>query len=408
RRVPAAATAGRWVRAVGYHETVAGPLDAAALDAMVADRPLRVQHRSGELWMLNSAAMAAVGLADADHPGVERDAGGRPTGRLWRMDTWLAGRVPPAAADLAAVGRRAAAAGVTGFTDATPDRRRGDAEDLAAALPQRIYAMGPAGDPEEGPGGGTGVPGECPVRTAGGAPSRPGGDPGAPGRPPVKVMLDDTSLPEVGTLAAVARAAHSGGRGIAVHCVTGVQLAVTLAALQEAGPPPAGGADRVEHGAVVNPDHRRLLRRLGVTVVTQPAMAAERGDDYLREVDPDERGLLWPLASLVAAGVRVAGGTDAPFGPGDPWVAVAAAVQRRTPAGAVLGAGERVGPWAALRLFLGHATRPWQRRRVEVGARADLCLLATPLADTLWGLARGIRPPVRATVRGDEIIHGEP
>src|SRR5262249_54445280 len=42
---------GGWIRAVGYHESVAGVLDAGALDEIVSDRPLRVQHRSGGLWM---------------------------------------------------------------------------------------------------------------------------------------------------------------------------------------------------------------------------------------------------------------------------------------------------------------------------------------------------------------------
>src|SRR5271170_4813605 len=50
---------GEWIRAVGYHESVAGLLDAPGLDALVADRPVRLQHRSGSLWMLNSAALLA-------------------------------------------------------------------------------------------------------------------------------------------------------------------------------------------------------------------------------------------------------------------------------------------------------------------------------------------------------------
>ena len=54
------------------------------------------------------------------------------------------------------------------------------------------------------------------------------------------------------------------------------------------------------------------LRRLGVTVVTQPHFVAERGDQYLVDVDPDDQPLLYPCASLRAAGVAVAAGTDAP------------------------------------------------------------------------------------------------
>ena len=51
-----------WIRAVGYHASVAGELDRDQLDALIGDTPLRVQHRSGAMWILNSAALSAVGL----------------------------------------------------------------------------------------------------------------------------------------------------------------------------------------------------------------------------------------------------------------------------------------------------------------------------------------------------------
>src|SRR5439155_480481 len=52
---------GEWLRAVGWagHEH---DLDRDVLDAVVPDRPVRVQHRSGALWVLNSAALRRVGL----------------------------------------------------------------------------------------------------------------------------------------------------------------------------------------------------------------------------------------------------------------------------------------------------------------------------------------------------------
>src|SRR6516164_5237603 len=132
RAAGAALPAGAWVRCVGYHESVAGSLDRWALDAMVADRPVRVQHRTGALWVVNSAASALLGLSACELPGVERDRAGRPTGRLWRMDRWLADRAPSPPADLAAVSADAAAHGVTGFTDATPDATESYVAALAA------------------------------------------------------------------------------------------------------------------------------------------------------------------------------------------------------------------------------------------------------------------------------------
>src|ERR1700742_667676 len=51
-----------WIRAVGYHEAVAGPLDRDVLDEVSPSLPVRVQHRSGVLWTLNSAGLARIGL----------------------------------------------------------------------------------------------------------------------------------------------------------------------------------------------------------------------------------------------------------------------------------------------------------------------------------------------------------
>jgi hypothetical protein len=63
---------------------------------------------------------------------------------------------------------------------------------------------------------------------------------------------------------------------------------------------------------------------------------------------------------------------------------MATASDRRTMTGRALGLDERVSPAGALKLYLGAADAPaGPLRRLDVGAPADLCLLATPLADAL-------------------------
>jgi len=354
---------GSWVRAIGYHESVAGPMDAATLDAFVADRPVRVQHRSGVLWVLNSEGLRRAQVQDAAEPGVERGGDGRPTGRLWRLDEWLRRRVPAVDADLAAVGRDAARHGVTGFTDADPERSAADAAVLSV-LPQRLHLMGPLGFATGGP---------------------------------VKVILDEDALPSLEELADTARAAHAEGRPIAVHCVTRAQLVLGLAAVHDAG---AAAGARIEHAAVVPDELLEPLR--AVTVVTQPAFIAERGDAYLSDVDADDLPYLYRCRSLLEAGVRVAGGTDAPFGDADPWASVKAAVERRTASGAVLGPRERLAPADALKLFLGEADAPSIVRRVQPRAAADLCVLHCPLGAAL---ADPNAEAVRATVIAGTVVH---
>src|SRR3954465_10913656 len=54
---PLATAAGTgWLRAVGW----TGDGDRHALDSVQADRPVRVQHRSGALWVVNSRGAQAL------------------------------------------------------------------------------------------------------------------------------------------------------------------------------------------------------------------------------------------------------------------------------------------------------------------------------------------------------------
>ena len=364
-----------WIRAVGYHESAAGLLDASVLDEIEPVRPVRVQHRSGKLWILNSEALRRTGAGRHDAPGIERGPGGALTGRVWRMDGWLATVTPRSPLDFAAVGRIAAAQGVTGFTDADPRRTPSDVDDLIRALvddrlPQRVHAMAPEGLDVSGP------------RLT---------------RGPVKILLDDEDLPALADLEARVAEAHGERRNVAVHCVTRTQLVLTVTALENVG---ARDGDRIEHGAAIPPEIIGTLRAMDVTIVTQPNFVADRGDEYISAVDPADLGDLYRCRSLIDADVRVAFGTDAPYGEGDPWHAITAAVERRTRSGAHLNADEAIDAPAAVRHFLGRGDAPTHLRRVEVGCVADLCLLKVPLAEAL---ATPSAELVEATIVGGEL-----
>lgn len=369
---------GHWVRAVGYHPSVAGDLDRWSVDRLCAHRPVRIQHAGGALWIVNSRAIEALAVDGGAPAGVERDATGRPTGRIWREDRWLAEHVPTVVTDLRSVSTRAAARGVTGFTDATPGSGRSDVESMQAAaaagdVAQRLHLMADVGTPAP----------SASLVTLG----------------PVKVVLDDTALPGLDDLAALVGAAHAEGRPVAVHCVTRTQGVLAVAAIEQAG---SRRGDRIEHGAVLAADLLPRLRRLGITVVTQPGLVAERGDRYLADVDPSDQEDLWRMASLWSAGVDVAGSTDAPFGPCDPWEVMRVAMTRRTPSGKTIGPAEVITASTALRLFAGRYDDPARLRRVQRGQPGDLCVLRDRLETSTAELHA---PEILATIVGGRVVH---
>ena len=131
-------------------------------------------------------------------------------------------------------------------------------------------------------------------------------------------------------------------------------------------------------------------------MVVQPHFIAERGDRYLSEVESEDLPWLYRCQGFLDAGLRVAGGTDAPFGRPNPWLAIRAAVRRETqPGGQVIAPQEKTSADQARDLFLSPPDDPGGKtRRVREGIAADLCLLYEP-----WGEVARSMPenPVRFT-----------
>lgn len=364
-----------WLRGVGYHESVAGMLDRVWLDGVAPARPVRIQHRSGRMWFLNTAALETL-LA----PGVSIPPGlDLVTGRLFDEDAWMRQAMAANMPAFDDVGLQWSRLGVTGITDMSPandDRVASHfvAERQRRALPQTVVL---AGQPALGAEG---------IDSA----LKLG---------PVKIHLHEADMPDFDAVVSLMRNAHAKGRSVAVHCVSELELVFTLAALREAGAEPG---DRIEHASIC-PDH--LLQDIAdqeLAVVAQPNFVSERGDAYRQSIPPDEWSALYRLQSFVSAGVTLAGGTDVPFGDSDPWAAMAAAVSRRTPSGHVIGPHEAMSPEQALGLFTADPVDLARQRRVEVGCAASLCLLTKPWAEARDALSAG---DVRATLIEGRVVY---
>ena len=370
-----------WIRGIGYHKAVAGDLDRWKLDAMVAHRPVRIQHRSGKQWILNSAAAEILELErHKTLKGVECGRDGIANGRLFRLDEWLRLQLGSSGwPELGAISRRLASFGVTGITDATPGNSREEASVFRRAIEekrllQRVLLMGDLQLPE------------LQHRYA--------------RRGAYKILLDELQLPELDQLVADISLAHSQSRPVAIHCVTRTELIFALSALIEAG---SFSGDRIEHASVTPDDALPLMQQAQVSVVTQHGFIAERGDQYLKDVALRDHKFLYRGAAFLTAGLPLAGSSDAPYGSADPWLAMRAAVTRTTAHGEQIGELEALTPEQALALFTSHPERPGAASRtIAVGETADFCLL-----DRGWKAARErlLADDVVATVKDGEPIY---
>ena len=329
-----------WIRGYGYDDSPLGlgrHLTRRDLDAVATDRPVRVEQRSGHACVLNSAGLAAVGIGrdTPDPPGgvIVRDDAGVPTGLLLELNGWLRERISPSpGADTAALRRFAQGLleyGITAVTDAGPEngiQRWQTFTDIVAAgvLPQRVTMM-------------AGYPHIEEIRDAG----LRYGDTVCNGMLTVghaKIMLTASSgrlHPHPEQLSEMVAMAHGMSYPVAVHAVE--QDAVVAAALALTDHPTPVGQDRIEHCGECPPGVAELVAQSGTLVVPNTGFLHYDGERYLRTVSDKLLAHLYPAGALHALGVPVALASDAPVVEPNPWAAMAAAVTRRTAAGAPIG-----------------------------------------------------------------------
>ncbi|MBK7977900.1 MAG: amidohydrolase [Deltaproteobacteria bacterium] len=188
-------------------------------------------------------------------------------------------------------------------------------------------------------------------------------------------------LYEPATLAHVLRAADERGFAVAVHA-GGNEAVEEVAAIWSSRGASAGGAAlprRIEHLFFANRDTARRAADAGVHAVVQPAHLDETGAIVVASGLPGKLGF-HPYRTLLDAGVRLAGSSDAPVNTFDVWSAVRAAVERRLADGRPVFPSEALAVREVLHMYtrggaaaLGMAGEIGQLR---VGARADAVVLA--------------------------------
>ena len=368
-----------WFRGVAYHESIAGIIDRHWLDQHLSERPARIQHRGGRLWIINSKGLAILNSTSNKKlpPGLSWDSG-----HLYDSDAWLRQQLASTPPDLSRTSRELAGLGIGLITDMTPQNDPFIVDFLNSQqqnnnLLQDILI---AGQPSLSKLG-----------------WQPHSDRLKIG--PTKIHLQEANLPDFDEICELIAESHIEDRSVAFHCVTEIELVFALAVLAKTQ---SINGDRIEHASIVPPHLLQSISELGLAVVTQPNFILERGDQYLKDINFKEIPYLYRGNSFMDQEIRLAGGTDAPFGTANPWLAMQAAVSRCSLGGQVINHSEALTPEQAVSLFLGELQDPTKLRRLEAGAVAHMCLL-----DRNWHQARQALNNVEviATWRAGQLIH---
>jgi predicted amidohydrolase YtcJ len=154
-------------------------------------------------------------------------------------------------------------------------------------------------------------------------------------------------------LAERVRVAHEKGFAAAVHAIGDAGLEATVAAFAAA--PPVGQRDRLIHAELVRPDLVQRIAGLGDRVVVdiQPRFTVSDFPWLQDRLGRERIQYACAWRTLKEAGLRLAGGSDAPIEPIEPLLGMHAAVARKQPyaEGPGYGMEQALTPEEAVRLF---------------------------------------------------------
>jgi len=425
--------AGAWIRGAGYDQTKLAERrhpNRFDFDAVSPNNPVIFTRTCGHICAVNSLALDLAGIQD--------DTRDPPAGRFDRRDGRNLGVAYEQAQDallraaaptepelrtaLSAADRLYLQAGTTSIHDAggLAGRAMGIAPDLiaAGALAVRLYAFALVGFGSQSgmtyldAGIHTGF-GDDRLRIGAfkvvtdGSSSGPTAATRAPYRnDPLDSGILYWSQEELDGM--IGRA-HRAGFQITMHALGDRAIDQGLKAIERAlcEQPRNDPRPRLEHCGICPPDLQERVRALGVTPTMQPAFFWEFGDGYLRNYGRERAGVMFPVRSLLHAGVRVAGSSDAPVTDHRPLFGIGQAMTRATAGGQSCGEGECISLRDAIRIYTINAAYAAFEDRIkgslEPGKLADLVLLSDDITRVPAGELRDL--PVAMTVSGGQVVY---
>jgi predicted amidohydrolase YtcJ len=424
---------GTWIRGRGYDQTrlrEGRHPNRDDWDAVAPDHPVIFTRTCGHIASVNSRALMAAGITDRtpDPTGgrYDRDAGRNLGVAYETAQTPLQMAALPTAEEFGAALMRASAAyiaaGCTSVHDAggLVGPAFGPCQDLVEAgrLKLRIYAFATVNSLQHPVMGvlGAGLRsrlgderlrlGAFKVMTDGSS-----SGPTAATRQPYTSNSQDCGIlywDQQGLDDLLGRA-HRQGFQCTVHAVGDRAIEQTLNALARAQRecPRDGLRHRIEHCAICPPDLRDRVRAQHIVPAMQPAFFWEFGDGYIQNYGRPRADTMFPVKSLIAAGVPVAGSSDAPVTHYAPLFGIEQALTRKTMAGNVCGPDECLDLTTAIRMHtINGAFASFEegfKGSLEVGKAADLVILADDLSRVPVEQLRHV--DVAMTVIGGEVVY---
>jgi len=192
-------------------------------------------------------------------------------------------------------------------------------------------------------------------------------------------------------LEALMRRAWTAGIRPAVHAIGDNANSLALDAFEA-----VGCTGSIEHAQLLTAADVARFARLGVTASVQPEHALD-DRDVADRYWAGRTDRAFRLGDLLAAGVHLALGSDAPVAPLDPWVAISAAVGRSRGERAAWHPDQAISRQAAL------AASARGRHGIAAGQPADLAVCEIdPFVASVADLRR---MPVAATLLGGRFTH---
>jgi predicted amidohydrolase YtcJ len=170
--------------------------------------------------------------------------------------------------------------------------------------------------------------------------------------------------------------------------------------------PRANHRHRIEHCSVCRPTMAKRLAQLGAVVVTQPPFIYYNGERYLKTVPSDQINDLYPLATLIKAGIKLAAGSDCPVVPPNPLNGIYAAVSRLDEIGQTIASEQRITPQQALSMYTDAAAYSCFQENLKGlltrGKLADLVVVSNDPSQVATEEIKDLE--IKMTLIGGEIV----